>query len=212
MAAAWLIAAAVLPAAAAEDDWKEAGTKKGVTLEFRDDDALDAREVRATTELPYPAGLIFSVVCNYSHYEELVPGVEQADVLAGSVPADYEIYLRYAPRFMVVSARDVALRIQERSEAEKRLGCGWSELPDRVPERRGTVRMPLLRGTWTIEPLDAVRSRVVYQLVVRPGGRIPGWLVRRGAVSVMPDIVDKVRACLEFEFAKTEAGPVTCRK
>jgi hypothetical protein len=33
--------------------------------------------------------------------------------------------------------------------------------------------MPLLRGAWTIERIDAGRSRVTYQVAARPGGRIP---------------------------------------
>ncbi len=53
--------------------------------------------------------------------------------------------------------------------------------------------MPLLRGSWTIEPLDVTRSRVVYQVAVNPGGRLPGWLVRRGAVSALPDVIEQVR-------------------
>ena len=53
--------------------------------------------------------------------------------------------------------------------------------------------MPLLSGSWTIEPLDATRSRVVYQVAVNPGGRLPGSLVRRGAVSALPDVIEQVR-------------------
>ena len=59
--------------------------------------------------------------------------------------------------------------------------------------------MPLLRGSWTIEPLDAARSRVVYQVAVNPGGRLRGWLVRRGAVSALPDVIEQVRRRLERE-------------
>ena len=59
--------------------------------------------------------------------------------------------------------------------------------------------MPLLRGSWTIEPLDPMRSRVVYQVAVNPGGRLPGWLVRRGAVSALPEVIEQVRRRLERE-------------
>ena len=59
--------------------------------------------------------------------------------------------------------------------------------------------MPLLSGSWTIEPLDATRSRVVYQVAVNPGGRLPGWLVRRGAVSALPDVIEQVRRRLGQE-------------
>jgi hypothetical protein len=87
----------------------------------------------------------------------------------------------------------VVLRVQADADVPGRLGCRWSELTGRVAARKGTVRMPLLRGTWTIETVDALRSRVVYQIAVKPGGSIPGWLVRRGAVEALPDVIEKVR-------------------
>jgi hypothetical protein len=34
---------------------------------------------------------------------------------------------------------------------------------------------------------------VTYQVAARPGGRIPGWLVRRGAVQALPDIIARLR-------------------
>jgi Polyketide cyclase / dehydrase and lipid transport len=181
-----------LVAATGDAVWTSAGTKDGVTLAFRDDQALGAREVRATSELPFPAALIFSVVCDFTHYGQLVPGVTEARVLEGRIPTDYEIYLRYAPRFVVVAARDVVLRVRSVSDAPGALGCSWSEVADRVAERKGTVRMPLIRGTWTLETLDNRRSRATYQLAAVPGGRIPGWLVRKGAVQVMPEVIENV--------------------
>jgi hypothetical protein len=164
-----------------------------VTLAFRDDPALNAREVRAASELPFAAALIFSVVCDFTNYGQLVSGVTEARPLDGHIPTDYRIYLRYAPRFVVVAARDVVLRVRSGSDVPGALGCGWSELDDRLAERKGTVRMPLLRGTWTLEPLDGTRSRATYQVAAVPGGRIPGWLVRKGAVQVMPEVFEKVR-------------------
>jgi hypothetical protein len=173
-------------------DWTSGGTKDGVTLAFRDDAALGAREVRATSELPFPVDGIFPVVCDLSHYKALVPDVTEASVVDGRVPSDYEIYLRYAPRYFVVAARDVVLHVRGQSDAPGRVGCSWSEVTGRA-ERKGTVRMPLLRGSWTLERLDTMRSRVVYQIAVNPGGRIPGWLVRRGAVQALPDVIENVR-------------------
>ena len=167
--------------------------KGDVALAFRDDSALAAREVRATTELRFPADRIFAVVCDLSGYKTVVPGIQEARTIAGAIPADYEIYLRYAPRFLVVAARDVVLRVQGGPRADGAFGCQWSEIAGRVAESRGVVRMPLLRGSWTIEALDANRARVVYQVTARPGGNIPAWLVRRGALSALPDVIDQVR-------------------
>jgi hypothetical protein len=33
----------------------------------------------------------------------------------------------------------------------------------------------------------------VYQVAVDPGGRLPRWLVRRGAVGALPDVIEQVR-------------------
>jgi len=183
----------VLLAQAAAGEWRPAGTTKGVTLAFRDDPGLEVREVRATAELSFPAASIFPLVCDFTHYGSLVSGVQETKMISGTAPSDYEIYMRYAPRFLVVSARDVLVHVQGRSSPDGSSGCHWADLKEREPERKGTVRMLLLRGSWTIEPLDAARSRVVYQVAVNPGGRLPGWLVRRGAVSALPDVIEQVR-------------------
>ena len=189
----------VLAQAAGGDGWTAAGAKGGVTLAFRDDPQLDVREVRATTELPFSAARIFPLVCDFTHYGSLVSGVEETKRISGTAPLDYEIYMRYSPRFLVVSARDVVVHVQGQSRSGGSSACQWTDLKDRVPEREGVVRMPLLRGSWTIEPLDGTRSRIVYQVAVSPGGRLPGWLVRRGAVSALPDVIEQVRRHLGQE-------------
>jgi hypothetical protein len=190
-------------AQAAAGDWTAAGTKHGVTLTFRDDPQLEVREVRATTEFSVPAARIFPLVCDFTHYRSLVSGVRETRMIAGTAPSDYEIYIRYAPRFLVVSARDVVVHVTGQSTPAGASGCQWTDLKGREPERNGVVRMPLLRGSWTIEPLDATSARVVYQVAVNPGGRLPGWLVRRGAVSALPDVIEQVRRRLGRESPAT---------
>ena len=188
-----LLLFAAMTAAAAQPDqgWTNAGTKDGVALAFRDDPQLNAREVRAVAELSHPPGRIIPVVCDFT--QALDPDTRETRVLSGEIGGRYEIYLRYAPRYLVVSARDVVLDV--RREAN---GCAWSEVAGRVPPQTGAVRMPLLRGSWTVEPLDASRSRVTYQIAVRPGGSIPGWMVRRGAVNALPEVIGQVARCLSI--------------
>ena len=186
-------------AQAAAGGWTAAGTRSGVTLAFRDDPQLDVREVRATVELPFPAGRLFPLVCDFTQYRSLVSGVEETRMISGAAPSDYAIYMRYAPRFVVVASRDVVVHVQGQSMPDGSFACQWTDLKEREPERKGVVRMPLLRGSWTIEPLDGMRARVVYQVAANPGGRLPGWLVRRGAISALPDVIEQVRRRLERE-------------
>ena len=58
---------------------------------------------------PFPAARIFPLVCDFTNYGSLVSGVQETKIMSGTAPADYEIYMRYAPRFVVVSARDVVV-------------------------------------------------------------------------------------------------------
>jgi hypothetical protein len=193
-----ILAALILLAASSdttgdEPGWTDAGARDGVTLAYRDNPQLAAREVRATTELPYAASRILPIVCNLAEYATLAPGVLEAQLMEGDSPNDQHAYIRYAPRFLVVAARDVVVRLQGRPASPDAAGCSWSEVDGRVAERAGTVRMPLLRGAWTIEAMNAARSRVIYQIAVNPGGRIPAWLVRRGAVRALPEVIVNLR-------------------
>jgi hypothetical protein len=172
---------------------------------FRDNLLLNAREVRGTSELPFAIDAIARIVCDFNNYTKLLPDVIEARLVDGTIPADYEIYLRYAPRYLVVAARDVVVRVRADAASEERAGCSWSESEGRVEPRKGTVRMPLLRGSWTIERIDAGRSRVTYQVAARPGGRIPAWLVRRGAVSALPDVISRLRDELGQAFRSNPA-------
>ena len=202
LSAVVLLATAIATAAAqAERDWEPAGSRNGVTLTFRDQPLLDAREVRAVAELPYPAGRIVAVVCDFT--QVLDPDVREARILSGEIVSRYEIYLRYASRFMVVSSRDVVIDVRRDAT-----GCAWSEVGDRMPPQSDSVRMPLLRGSWTVEPVDASRSRITYQIAARPGGKIPGWMVRRGALSALPDVIARLSRCV----ASPEARDGRCPK
>ena len=180
-----LILTIAAASALAGQDWTAGGVTDGVTLSFRDAAHLHAREVRAVAELPHAADRIVALVCDFT--QVLDPGVREVKLLSGDLATRYEVYLRYSSRYVVVAARDVVIGVRREPH-----GCSWSEVGDRAAERSGTVRMPLLRGSWVVEPLGDSRSRVVYQIAVRPGGRLPAWLVRRGAMDALPDIIARV--------------------
>ena len=186
--------AVTLTAIHASQDWVPSGVKDGVALAFREVPSLDAREVRAIAEIPHGAERILPIVCDFT--QALDPDVREATILSGEVSTRYTIYLRYAPRYVVVAPRDVAIDVRRESN-----GCTWSEIAGPMESRPGTVRMPLLRGSWVVEALAPSRTRVTYQIVVKPGGSIPGWLVRRGAAGALPRVIEHVTRCLSSTAA-----------
>ena len=188
----------------ASQDWVPSGAKDGVTLAFRDVPSLDAREARAIAEIPHPAERIFPIVCDFT--QTLDPDVREAKILSGDVSTRYSIYLRYAPRYVVIAPRDVVIDVRRESN-----GCTWSEIAGPLERRAGTVRMPLLRGSWVVEALGPARSRVTYQIAVKPGGSIPGWLVRRGAASALPRVIEQVTRCLSSATAAGRCSATSAR-
>ena len=192
------IAVVATATAGATQEWVAGENRNGVALAFRDDDELRVREVRAIAELPHEAGRITPVACDFT--QQLDPDVREARVISGDIATRYTIYLRYAPRFVVVAARDVVIEVRRQQD-----GCLWSEQQAGAPPAAGAVRMPLLRGSWIVEPLGSARSRVTYQVAVNPGGSIPKWLVRRGAASALPDAIKRLDRCLSSFKGETNA-------
>ena len=191
-----VLLASVMVSATQVPEWTPAGTTNGITLAYRDNKELDAREVRATVELTSPVDRVFAMVCDFSTYPTWMDGIEEARVISGTAPAKYEFYFRYKGRFLIVSSRDVAVRVEGGTRDNGAYGCHWSEAAGLVSERNGTVRMPLFRGSWSIEPVDPPgggRSRVVYQAAVRAGGSVPEGLVRQNAISELRDVIERLR-------------------
>jgi hypothetical protein len=198
-AIAGFVTAALMTAASAEgQEWVAGRTEDGVVLAFRDDPQLGAREMRAIAELPHAAERIVATVCDFT--QQLDPDVREAKVLSGDLNTRYLIYLRYAPRYVVVAARDVVIDVRRHAG-----GCSWSEDATGSEPPRDTVRMPLLRGSWSVESIAPTRSRVTYQIAVNPGGRIPRWLVRRGAAGALPDVIKRVNQCLASASSRCSA-------
>jgi hypothetical protein len=185
-----LVTAGLITAApVAAQEWVAGGTEDGVVLAFRDDPRLGVREMRAIAELPHAGERIVAIACDFT--QQLDPDVREATLLSGDLNTRYSIYLRYAPRYIVVAARDVVIDVRRHAG-----GCSWSEDATVSERRRDTLRMPLLRGSWLIESIDAGRARVTYQIAVNPGGRIPRWLVRRGAAGALPRVIERINQCL----------------
>jgi hypothetical protein len=201
-AIAVLASVALMTAAPAEgQNWIAGGTEDGVTLAFRDDPQLGGREMRAIAEMPHASERIVSVVCDFT--QPLDPDVREAKILSGDVNTRYSIYLHYAPRYVVVAARDVVIDVRRHAG-----GCSWSEDAAGSERPRDAVRMPLLRGSWLVESIDAMRARVTYQIAVNPGGRIPKWLVRRGAAAALPRVIERVNRCLaRLSAANSRCSP-----
>jgi hypothetical protein len=193
---------AALPASAGapgvEVLWEDGGVREGVHVFQRENAALQAREVRAVADMDVSSSEVIAVVMDYTNYPEFLPGLMELRRIDDSHEGVAELYMRYRPRFVVIQARDVVLRVTVSTPPPGSADpwrADWEAEPDRLPEVPSTVRMPLNTGHWTVESLDGgARSRVTYQVAVKPGGSIPDWLVRWGAARALPELMHVVES------------------
>lgn len=56
-------------------------------------------------------------------------------------------------------------------------------VPDYVPQKKGLVRVSMIKGYWQFTPLENGFAEVIYQVHNDPGGDLPSWLVNSVVVS-----------------------------
>lgn len=90
-------------------------------------------------------------------------------------------YLRFATQLpWPLSNRDAVLQarvMQEQKPPLSKVTIYLDARPELIPEQKGYVRFPEMRGVMAMEVLDEdMNTKVTYQLTLDPGGYIPTWI------------------------------------
>lgn len=149
--------------------------KGGVTLERRAVDGSRFYEYRVhahTSVAPQVAvDRIWSGIG-----DERSPTVKKRTVVRR---ADAELVVYDQIHAAVVSDRDVTIRIRRSGDAARGFDIAFESTADLgPPPAAGYVRLPLVRGSWHIEPAPEGGSNIAYSCYSEPGGAIPAFLVR----------------------------------
>jgi hypothetical protein len=142
------------------------------------DDGLPEFIGEAIYDIPAPA--FWAVIRNYSNYPEVMPFVEEAQVIrnicrTGNQKNTVYVYLRVNPPF--VMKRHFVIRIENDANSCVN-GCrsAWrlanEQLPMQYLQMEGgrIVRVSKNEGAWILEPMNqGGRTRVIYRLSFDPG-------------------------------------------
>jgi hypothetical protein len=84
----------------------------------------------------------------------------------------------------VVSSRDYVCQVENDAllaeDGTGRFSQRWWAVPDKLPKRKGVVRLPRNEGSWEVTPKGEGQSHAVYKFSVDPGGSLPGFLANMG--------------------------------
>ncbi|MFO0577064.1 MAG: hypothetical protein U1A78_23920 [Polyangia bacterium] len=190
--------------AAAEEAWqackvKDAG-KDDLSLEKRAVPDSKFHEYRAQVTSKLSAEAILRTL--WGNLTDPPQGVvKQRQILRKSAT---EVVLYDQVRTPVVSDRDYTLRIWLEREPAGTVHLKMHTAPELGPPPADKhVRIPIIRGEWTLVPRPEGGARVTFQCFSEPGGSVPAFMVR-GAQQ--DQVVSDVRRILAKAEAQAAAG------
>jgi len=198
--AASLVLAAVAPAAA---EWERLSDKAGLLVERRAVAGSSSYEVRATARSPLPPAAVFDTLWNHREYPRFIPHLKRLDLLSdtGDERVAYE-----QVAVPLARDRDYTVRLRRHVDAAaQRYEILFASANDAGPPPDGRhVRVPSIKGSWTIEPgADGRGSVVRYSVQTEPGGAIPAWVANRAQRDAVAELVRAVlRRTLESNGGK----------
>lgn len=200
--------AALLPAfahAAAAEDWRLDRDKDGIQVYTRAVEGSELREFRA--EMTVDAGVeqalrLLDDTDNLVNWLADCKKSERVEQIGEFTAVNYVQYDQPWP----VSDRDMYVHSQAHiNQEEGSAKVTLRGLPDYKPEKRGMVRIPHLKGSWSFTPTEDGKTRVVYQVLAKPGGSVPAFLANRAATDAPLETLQNMREQLKKRDYHTTA-------
>lgn len=209
--AAFLCLFGSLALADAPAPWVKVHEQAGIVVHRRppSDSKLSEFRARGVVEAPLPA--VLAVLQDHGHAKDWSYRCVASRLLEKPDPHSEIVYERSGAPWPVQD-RDVIVRSDETYDAaahQVRITMKSIDYP-KIPPVSGAVRMPFLRGHWTLTvEHDGAWTHVEYQIHADAGGMIPDWLADNGSkmvphdtlVALRKQVARKVSAALERELA-----------
>jgi hypothetical protein len=174
--------------ARADESWSEYANKNGVVYEKRWVSGSKFQEYRATMQVSLPPDRALAAIWKVVTELPPPPSVKTRQVLKRT---DDELVVYDQISTPIVTDRDVTLhmyKVVKPDALEMRFESAEAMGPPPDPKH---VRLPVVRGAWTIVAA-AGGSRLTYQCYSEPGGSIPAWMVRGAQRDQIPVDVERV--------------------
>jgi hypothetical protein len=163
------------PASArADEPWKVYANKDGVSYARRAVSGSRFYEYRAEVLVPAPPARVLDAI--WRGITETIPKTVKKRTVLSRSDSEFLVYDQLDPP--VVKDRDVTIQIRKRALASGGVEVAFVSVSALgPPPNRDYVRIPAVRGAWTLEPA-AGGTQLTYHCYSEPGGSVPAFLVR----------------------------------
>ena len=177
---ACLFSLLLAPRADADEAWEsvpvKGENKEGISVEKRAVPGSKFMEYRARASTSVQPQTVLRGL--WSGLTEPPQGtVRKREVLRKT---DTELVFYDQVKTPVVSDRDYTMRIQQSKDEQSGTLFVRFQTANELgpPAASGFVRIPMVRGSWTIEAGEGGGAKLTYQCYSEPGGSIPAFMVR----------------------------------
>lgn len=175
---------------AAEEGFEPVKTVHDCELSSRPREHPAGSAMRADCEWPEvdPRALV-GLMADLDAYDELVFALVESEVRERR---DDRLLVYQRQSVFGISDREVLLWVSIDDTPQTTM-VSWRQADDEpLVLRKGAIRTPRNEGFWQVTPREGGGARVVHQVGVDAGGRIPEWIVRlvrtRGFARVMKEV------------------------
>jgi hypothetical protein len=176
-----LVAAVTVPEVRADNagPWEQVREEAGIRVQRRRVEGSSLHEFQGRGVIDAPLPTVLAVLHDVGRAPEWMHKCAAAHVVEHIDDRHDVVYNRTAAPWPV-SDRDAVLSSAAAFDArthEVRIDF-WSITHPKEPPVPGVVRIPSLRGHWTLSPLNGGHAtQAEYQVHADPGGSLPGWIV-----------------------------------
>jgi hypothetical protein len=180
---------------AQKTDWKLSKEEDGVRVYSREVANTNYKEVRSITTIATSAEALLKIVNDYSRIEPWRFKVGEMKLLEGDpMGAHYLYFVLNLP--IPFSDRDFILDVETKNQADGSIMIDFNAVSDKLPEKKGKVRMNMMKGFWKLSPKGANATEVTYQYLSDPGG-VPAWIVNLFSINAPYQALAELRKAVE---------------
>lgn len=177
------------------EEWKNLGSKQGVTLAERKDSRTGLSEYLASGTIDAPVAVVKRILEDIEAAQDYMPYVREVKILERSRGRTF-FYQRIKPPF--VTDRDYTLSMVTTS-FDTPSGPGyrlsWKTANEMGPSKiDSVVRVELNTGYWQLIPSkDGSKTQLTYRVLTNIGEKIPSFIVEKANRLALPKIIEAVR-------------------
>lgn len=158
------------------DDWDLVTDRDDIKVYMAHDNDARIKTFRGVTTLPMEdftsIGAAFDdyeFVASWLHMVSEIKELERASTFKRQVYVTTKLP-------WPVSDRDTPLWVGLEQRDNYAVYIPFHDMPERMPEKDGFVRIPKMQGFFLFKPLEPGQVKMTFQVVLDPGGYVPAWL------------------------------------